>query len=128
MKLIIAINALSFIGLNGKMLWHSPDDLKHFKKLTEGCKLLVGRTTFEGLPPLKNRELIVVGKGFNTLEEGLAKQPDWVIGGAKLYESTIHLCDEIYLSHINDSSRGDTSFYIPMDYEGLIRHFYFNIK
>lgn len=110
MKLIIAVNKISVIGLNGGMAWRSSEDLKHFKRLTVGQKLLVGRTTFEGLPPLKDRELIVVGTGYHTLEEGLAKNPDWVIGGRMLYESVSHLCTEYHVSIINDFTEGDVHF------------------
>lgn len=108
LKAIIAINKLDYIGLDNKLPWKSSDDLKHFKKMTMGCKLLVGRTTFESMPELSGREVIVVGKGYHTLEEALAKNPDWVIGGKRLYESTIELCDELHVSEIQDKTIGDT--------------------
>jgi len=127
LKLIIAINNLGYIGKDGGMMWKSSDDLRHFKKLTEGLKCLVGNTTKKGLPPLRNREIIVVGhdEGCYTLEEALAMNPDWIIGGATIYKQTLHLSDELHVSHINDDTIGDTSFEIPEDYKGQIFHYYF---
>ena len=107
MKLITAINTKGFIGLNGELPWRSSADLKYFKEQTVGCKLLVGRTTFEKLPPLKGRELIVVGTGHYTLQEALDLKPDWIIGGASIYQQCAHLCDEWHLSIINDTTVGD---------------------
>tara|TARA_R110002153_G_scaffold45929_2_gene129342 strand:- start:3134 stop:3631 length:498 start_codon:yes stop_codon:yes gene_type:complete len=108
MKAIIAINKKNYIGLNDSLPWRSSEDLAHFKKMTMGTKVLVGRVTYEAMPKLKGREFIVVGKGYNTLEEGLAQNPDWLIGGKKLYESAIHLCSELHISVIDDESIGDT--------------------
>tara|TARA_R110002153_G_scaffold147385_1_gene298609 strand:+ start:162 stop:566 length:405 start_codon:yes stop_codon:yes gene_type:complete len=108
MKTIIATNKAGYIGKDNKLPWNCKEDLKHFKNLTMGCKLLVGRTTYESMPPLKGREVIVVGKGYNTLEQALEKNPDWIIGGKRIYESTIHLCDELHISEINDETIGDT--------------------
>ena len=108
MKTIIAVNKAEYIGKDDKLPWNCKEDLKHFKNLTMGCKLLVGRTTYESMPQLKGREMIVVRKGYNTLEEALEKNPDWVIGGKRIYESTIHLCDELHISEINDKTIGDT--------------------
>lgn len=108
MKAIIAINKKGYIGKDDKLPWKCKEDLKHFKNLTMGCKLLVGRVTYESLPKLKGREMIVVGKGYNTLEQALEKKPDWIIGGKRIYESTIHLCEELHISEINDDTIGDT--------------------
>lgn len=128
MKCIIAINKSGYIGLNDTLPWRSSEDLKHFKNLTYGKKLIVGRTTFESLPPLKDRELIVVGKGYNTLEEALSKNPDWVIGGKTLYETTIHLCDELHLSIINDKTIGDTKAPNLEIFKGKTFKYEFNVN
>lgn len=125
MKLLVAVNNNFHIGKNGEMLWRSSTDLKHFKRLTLGCKCLVGRVTKDGLPPLKDRELIVVGAGHYSLNEALALNPDWIIGGAKIYKQTAHLCDEIHISHIDDDNIGDTTFEIPPNYSGKVFHYYF---
>jgi len=124
MKIIVSINNLNYIGKDNKMLWYSKDDLEHFKKLTMGCKLLVGRKTYENLPKLKGRELIIVGGGHNTLEDGLSKKPDWVIGGALIYLQTAHLCDEMHISHIDNNLMGDTLF-PNIDFKGKTFNYYF---
>jgi dihydrofolate reductase len=110
MKLIMSINRAGIIGDNSVLPWHSTEDLKFFKSMTLGTKCLVGRTTFESLPVLPGRELIVVGKGYHTLEEALEKAPDWVIGGKSIYEQTLELCDEFHISIIENTERGDTHF------------------
>lgn len=113
MKLITAKNKKDYIGLNGGLPWKCSADLRYFKEQTNGCKLLVGRKTFESLPPLKNRELIVVGRGYHTLNEALDLNPDWVIGGASIYAQCAYLCDEWYISIINDYTEGDTLLSLP---------------
>ena len=104
MKAIIAVNNLGFIGLDDKLLWKSSEDLKHFKKLTLNQILLVGYRTFNGLPPLKDRTLIVDEK------DKLFTDVDWCIGGKKTYEKYCHLFTELHISHINDNQIGDIMF------------------
>ncbi len=123
MKAIIAKNKIGFIGKNGGLPWRCKEDLIHFKNLTMGAKLLVGRNTFETWPNLPGREIIVVGTGYNTLQEALAQKPDWVIGGKKLYESTMHLWTELHMSIINDETIGDVECPNIDKYKGYI-HFY----
>jgi dihydrofolate reductase len=104
MKAIIAVNNLGFIGLGDKLLWKSTDDLKHFKSLTLNKTLLVGYRTFNGLPPLKNRTLIVDER------DKLITDVDWCIGGKKTYEKYCHLFTEIHISHIDNNEIGDVTF------------------
>jgi dihydrofolate reductase len=113
MKIIVAVNSMGYIGKDDQMLWKCPEDLKHFKRTTMGAKCLVGRKTFESLPPLKGRELIVVGQGYNTLEEGLAQSPDFCIGGEQLYQACLPLATEIHISYIQNWSVGNKKFWIP---------------
>jgi dihydrofolate reductase len=104
MKAIIALNNLGFIGIGDKLLWESTDDLKHFKSLTLNQTLLVGHRTFTGLPPLKNRTLIVDER------ENIIPDVDWCIGGKKTYEKYCHLFTEIHISHIDNDDIGDVTF------------------
>ena len=104
MKAIIAVNNLGFIGLDDKLLWKSSDDLKHFKNLTLNQILLVGYRTFNGLPPLKDRTLIVDER------DKIITDVDWCIGGKKTYEKYCHLFTELHISHINDNQIGDIMF------------------
>jgi dihydrofolate reductase len=103
MKAIIAVNNKKYIGLNNKLLWYSKDDLRHFKKLTEGQTLLVGYNTFSELPPLKNRTVIVDQRN-NLLNT------DWCIGGKKTYEKYCHLFTELHISIIDNDDIGDTEY------------------
>ena len=101
MKAIIAVNNLGFIGIGDKLLWKSTDDLKHFKSLTLNQTLLVGYRTFTGLPPLKNRTLIVDER------ENIITDVDWCIGGKATYELFAQHFTELHISHINDNTIGD---------------------
>lgn len=103
MKAILAINNKNYIGLNGELPWRSSDDLKHFKKMTNGCKLLVGYNTALKLPKLHNRELIIDPRG----ELYPVTDDMWCIGGKKTYEKYAHLIKELHISHINDDTIGD---------------------
>lgn len=115
MKAIIAVNNLGFIGLNNEIPWRSSEDFKHFKKLTIGSTLLVGYNTFQKLPFLKDRNIVVDTR--NSLEEKDNNEDlwwldeiNWCIGGKKTYEKFCHLFTELHISHINDNTIGDCLF------------------
>lgn len=104
MKAIIAVNNLGFIGIGDKLLWYNPEDLKHFKNLTLNQTLLVGYRTYQSLPPLKNRELIVDER------DNINLNPVWCIGGKKTYEKYSPYFTELHISHIDDNQIGDVVF------------------
>jgi len=104
MKAIIAVNNLGYIGKDNKLIWYSPDDLVHFKDLTMDCSVLVGYNTYQELPKLANREIILDVRGVYNFEF------DWCIGGKKTYEKYAPYFTELYISHINDNTIGDTTF------------------
>ncbi len=108
MKAIIAVNNLGFIGKGDQLLWHNKEDLRHFKKMTKHSTLLVGYRTSEGLPPLPNRELIVVDRRDMSTQH--YEDAEWCIGGKKTYEDYCHLFDELHISHIDDNQIGDVTF------------------
>ena len=108
MKAIIAVNNLGFIGKGDHLLWSNKEDLRHFKKMTEHSRLLVGYRTAQGLPPLRNRELIVVDKRDSSTQH--YTDADWCIGGKKTYEDYCHLFTELHISHIDDNQIGDVTF------------------
>lgn len=136
MKILIAKNKLGVIGNENTLPWHCKQDLQHFKKLTKGKKLLVGRVTYENMPELKNRTMIVVGAGYNTLQEGLDQKPDYIIGGKKLVEHLWNthkdLITGVELSIIDDYTDGDCELDIDF-YEDCkkhnieLNHYYFNL-
>jgi dihydrofolate reductase len=130
MKAIVAVNTKGYIGKDGEMMWKSKEDFKHFRNMTMGCKLLTGRKTADSMPLLKGRELYVAsrkGQGNGTIEKILKDYTiDWVIGGEEIYNSTIHLCDELHVSIIVDNDdEGDKRFIVPDDYKGEIFYYYF---
>jgi len=137
---VVAMARNRVIGKDSKLPWHFPADLKHFKELTTGSTVIMGRKTYEGIgKPLANRENFVVtrtphpclagrqapispnrgeGKGegihfFNSIESALRNIQTlkaFVIGGASLYEQTFSKIDGIYLTTIDAFYEGD-SFY-----------------
>ena len=124
MDAIAAINKLGYLGKDGQRMWRCKEDLKWFKQVTMGKKCLVGRKTYEALPNLPGRELIVVGKGHNTLEEALDLKPDIVIGGGQIYRATIDMIDKLYLSIIDDDQVGDVKLCdIPMNVRLNVKRF-----
>jgi dihydrofolate reductase len=131
MKAILAVNNLGFIGLNDALPWRNLEDFKHFKKLTMGGTLLVGYNTFQTLPPLKGRHVVVDtrkeefdylrAKDAEYLKQFMSnelKMPLWAhgsgevwcIGGKKTYEKYAHMFTELHISHIDDNTIGDTMF------------------
>lgn len=124
MEAIAAINKLGYLGKDGQLMWHCKEDLKWFKQVTMGKKCLVGRKTYEALPDLPGRELIVVGTGHNSLEEALAMNPDIVIGGGQIYRATINSIDKMYLSIIDDDQVGDVKMCtIPFNVKLIVKRF-----
>jgi dihydrofolate reductase len=133
--LIVACAKDGVIGVNNGLPWRLPEDLAHFKRLTTGHCIIMGRKTFESIGrPLPNRRNIVVTrdkhnsplrdtKGVElaaSLQEALElsqktsldilSTPVFVIGGAQLYEQAIHLADRIELTEIDLEIAGDAFF------------------
>jgi dihydrofolate reductase len=105
MKAIIAVNELGYIGLNDSLPWRCSEDLKHFKRMTEGCTLLVGHNTSSKMPPLPGRTVIEDFWGI-IITDGI----DWCIGGRKTYEKYCHLFTELHISRIGNETEGDTLY------------------
>jgi dihydrofolate reductase len=119
--LIVARADNGVIGLDGKMPWHLPADLKRFKALTMGKPMIMGRKTFESLPGLlPGRRHIVLTRDtkWSALEaetvhnvaEALALAGDDVaiIGGAEIYRLLLPNADRIELTEVHLSPAGDT--------------------
>jgi dihydrofolate reductase len=110
MKLIVACDPKGGIGYNNKLPWTNiQGDLPRFKELTTSKVILMGRNTWESLPkkPLPNRINVVVTKQNIPDVTTLSSLPErdnmdlsdvWLIGGAKLINSSWHLIDEIHLT------------------------------
>jgi dihydrofolate reductase len=107
-KAIVAVNNLGFIGLDDKLLWHNKEDLRHFKQMTYGSRLLVGYRTAMSLPLLSNRELII----FDRREYSPTHyyECEWCIGGKKTYEKFCDVFTELHISHIDNNDIGNVTF------------------
>ena len=131
LTIIAAASTNNVIGLDNKLIWNIPKDLKRFKKLTQGHSVIMGRKTFESLPsPLPNRRNIVVTRNkdyspegievFSSIEDALDfcredLQP-FIIGGGEIYSQTINLVDKIELTRVYKDYQGDAFFpEIPLD-------------
>jgi dihydrofolate reductase len=123
MKAIIAKNNLNYIGINNELPWKCSADLKHFKDLTLGCKLLVGYNTSLKLPPIKNREVIVDSR--HVID---TTNIDWCIGGSKTYEKYCHLFTELHISIINDETIGDTLYPTLVNLNPDCKIFYYHFE
>jgi dihydrofolate reductase len=124
--LIAAVAANGIIGRNGSMPWHLSADLKYFKNITSGKRIVMGRRTWLAFPkPLPNREHVVVSSTEQALPDGVikvrslaealalpphAEQPVFVIGGNAMYREALPLADDLYLTEIEANVDGDTTF------------------
>jgi dihydrofolate reductase len=123
--LVAAVAANGVIGKNGQLPWHLPEDLKHFKKLTLGHPVIMGRRTWESLPKaLPGRENIVVTRqaGYeapgaavaNSLDGALAlcigEPVAFVIGGTSLFEESLPTAAGLVMTEIHRDYEGDTWF------------------
>lgn len=110
--IIYAVSPEGVIGLDGKLPWHYPADLKRFKRLTLGSTIIMGRLTFESIgKPLPGRRNIVITSRrlpgvecFPSLEAALATtQGDvWFIGGARIFADAMQLADVIDVTYVPD--------------------------
>jgi dihydrofolate reductase len=127
-SLIAAVARNRAIGKDNQLLWHLPEDMRHFRETTRGKPVIMGRKTWESLPdsfrPLPGRLNIVVSRNpgyqapgatlVGSLEEGLTKAGKtgeiFVIGGAQLYREAFPLADRLYLTEIAKDYAGDAFF------------------
>ena len=125
LHLIYARAANGVIGNNNTLPWHLPEDLAHFKRLTLGCPVIMGRKTWDSLPPrfrpLPGRRNVVVTRQPDWQAEGAfcahsliealqqcQDQPDvWVIGGAELYAQALPLAASVHVTEIDAPFDGD---------------------
>lgn len=126
--MIVARAENGVIGRDGKLPWHIPDDLKHFKALTMGTPMVMGRKTFDGLPRLlPGRRHIVITRDPDWSADGaeVANGPQAalaladservsVIGGAEIFRLFEPIADEVELTQVHSNPEGDT-FMPPFD-------------
>ncbi len=124
-SLIAAMARNRCIGAANKLPWSLPEDLKHFRAVTSGHPVVMGRKTFESIGRvLPNRENVIVSRRFGlavpgatvvgSLEEALgrfgAQQEIFVIGGAEIYRQALPQAGRLYLTLIGHDVEGDAFF------------------
>jgi len=123
LSLIWAQASNGIIGATGTMPWHLPEDLGHFKELTMGSTVIMGRRTWESFPdrfrPLPGRRNVVVTRDpawaaegaevAHSIDDALAVDASpWIIGGAQLFLATIDRAARLEVTEIDISPDGDT--------------------
>lgn len=135
--LVAAVARDGVIGRDGTLPWHLPDDMAHFREVTVGHPVVMGRKTWESLPdrfrPLPGRRNVVVTRNpswaadgaerAGSLEEALALTAEAervaVIGGAELFAAALPLADDVLVTEIDLEVEGDT-FFPPLRQEDFV--------
>ncbi len=121
---VVVVDENNAIGKNNQLLCHLPADLKHFKSLTMGAPVIMGRKTFDSMgKPLVNRRNIVITRQdikiegcevVHSIEEAMVlckgEEKVSIIGGADIFRQSLHLTDIIYLTRIHHQFDADTYF------------------
>ena len=131
-SIIVAVGERNEIGRNNGLLCHLPADLKHFKELTSGHTVVMGRKTFEALPKgaLPNRKNIVLSRNknlsfdncliYSSLSEIIDNEKDndeiFIIGGGELYQQALSLATKLYLTKIHAEFENVDTFFPEIDY------------
>jgi dihydrofolate reductase len=128
LTLVVAIDAQRGIGIDNQLPWHLPEDLAHFKRVTLGKPIVMGRKTFDSIGrPLPKRRNIVVTRNPDWSHDGvetaaslpaaialLNGEPASIIGGAQIFDEAIGLADCMIVTEIDHVFRCDT-FFPPID-------------
>ena len=125
LSLIAALADNRVIGIDNRMPWHLPVDLQHFKRITMGKPMIMGRKTWESLPGLLpgrphlvvTRDPDYVAQGalvVHSLQQALDVYPDvdelMLVGGANLYAQALPLAARLYLTYVHIAPEGDAFF------------------
>jgi len=127
---VVAIASNYAIGKDNQLLWHLPKDLKHFKDITAGGTVIMGRKTFDsvGKPLPKRRNIVITRKPISiegcevvdSVDAALAlcktEKEVFIVGGAEIYRQTMPLVNRIYLTIVHHSFDADT-FFPEIDYK-----------
>ena len=127
LTIVVAIDAQRGIGINNTLPWHLPEDLAHFKRVTLGHPIVMGRKTFDSIGrPLPKRRNIVITRNqdwrqegvdaVHSLEEAIAlagDEPAAIIGGAQVFAEALALADRMIVTEIAHTFACDTFFPEP---------------
>jgi dihydrofolate reductase len=126
--IIAALSNNRVIGKDGKIPWHIPEDIKRFKKLTEGNPVIMGRKTWESIPerfrPLRERTNIVLTSrdlgrddiiSCDSLNDAIEVSRDYgnhvyIMGGEQVYREAMKLADRMELTEVHGNYEGDSYF------------------
>lgn len=126
-SLIVAMDEHRGIGVNNRVPWHLPDDLKQFKTLTMGHHIIMGRKTYESIgKPLPGRTMVVITNqlGYQPggclvvhsvadaidLVESRGETEAFIIGGGEIFKQSLDLADRIYLSTVHTIVHAEVHF------------------
>lgn len=131
LHLIVAHARNGAIGIDGKLPWYLPEDLKHFKRTTLGKPVIMGRKTWESLGrPLPGRKNVVITRQADYVAEGACVVPTieaaleavkdepvaFILGGAQIYQQTLPLVKVAHVTVINADYDAD-AYFKPLDDE-----------
>jgi dihydrofolate reductase len=128
LTLVVAMDAQCGIGVDNQLPWHLPEDLAHFKRVTLGHPIIMGRKTFDSIGrPLPKRRNIVVTRNALWSHEGVevalslhdavalaGDEPASIIGGAQIFGESMALASRMIVTEIDHVFRCDT-FFPPVD-------------
>lgn len=127
LSIIVAVDKNNIIGKDNQLIWHLPEDLKRFKRLTSGHTIIMGRKTFESLGRvLPNRKHVIL---YNDMEMKIenenveiledismlenyikSEEEHFLIGGATIYKLLMPYASKLYLTRIYEEFEGDVYF------------------
>ncbi|UOF94086.1 MAG: dihydrofolate reductase [Bordetella sp.] len=136
LAIVVAYSSNRTIGLNGSLPWKLLNDLNHFKKITMGFPIIMGRNTWNSINrPLCGRINIVISRNknhifdknvffVNSIQEAISICNDqyeyvFIIGGEKIYQQTIHMVQTIFATEIHANIKGDVFFPKLSSYEWI---------
>lgn len=129
LTIIVATDARNGIGINNSLPWHLPEDLAHFKRLTSGHPIIMGRKTFDSIGrPLPNRRNIVISRNATWQNEGVERATSlqqaldmvagtaqaFIIGGGQVFEQAMGLVGKLVVTRIDRVYECD-AFFPPLD-------------
>jgi dihydrofolate reductase len=125
-SIIVAVSDDWGIGRDNELLWHIPEDMKRFKRLTTGCTVIMGKKTWESLPrkPLTGRKNVVLTDNpvevienaitAYSLQDALDKsdlnEEIFIIGGGSIYRQFMSVADRLYITHVHKKAPADIYF------------------
>ena len=127
-SLIVAMSKNRVIGVNNSLPWKCSEDLKHFKALTMGHTIIMGRKTYDSIgKPLPGRHTIVVSRNKELIIEGCViensigcaimeslvhapLQDIFIVGGAEIYKQSMEYVDRLFITEIQEEIEGDAYF------------------